>query len=49
MFKKLKCLFGFHEWDFMETPFGARHYCIHCGKWLEMKDWKDFLKKERKK
>lgn len=35
MLKWIKCLFGYHEWNFIETPFGARHYCINCGKWLE--------------
>ena len=47
LFNRLKCLFGFHEYTFMETPFGERHYCIHCGYWEEEKEWKDYFKRSK--
>jgi hypothetical protein len=28
----------------METPFGERHYCIHCGYWEEEKDYLEYLR-----
>lgn len=44
IFNRLKCLFGFHEYIFIETPFGEKHYCIHCGYWEEEKEWKEYLR-----
>lgn len=48
LFHKILCLFGFHEYTFMETPFGVRHYCIHCMHWEEENEWKEYLKRKNK-
>lgn len=35
MIKRIKCIFGFHEWTFFETLFGVRWRCKNCGKWRD--------------
>ena len=34
MFKKIKCLFGKHEWvKSLRPDIVQGGWCIHCGKW----------------
>lgn len=32
LWKNIKCLFGFHDWEAGETTFGIRFRCRNCGK-----------------